>query len=114
MDVVSAILRRGLVGEHLVVGHVVPVNVIAGRAADNGRTDSEIADERGHCDIQHIISKTPAIWPSTRDHAAAKTSLDGTGQGIAAENAQPGESRVIGIQAAAGAIATQPAGTGRE
>src|ERR1035438_2517537 len=41
---VAPVLRGGFVREHLVVGHVVMVHVIARRPVDNGWPDAQIAD----------------------------------------------------------------------
>src|ERR1051326_1119955 len=83
---VASVLRGGFVWEDLVVGHVVPVHIVAGRTADGRRAGSEIADQRRHRDIHDVVSETAAIRPTARHRAAPKTGLNRAGQGIAAED----------------------------
>ena len=82
---ISAVLRRGFVGEDLVVSHVIPIHIVAGRTAKRRGTGSQIADEGGDGDIDHIIAEAPAIGPPARNDTTAKASLNGAGEGVAAE-----------------------------
>src|SRR4030095_1392319 len=64
MSVVPAVLWRRFVGEHFVERHVVPVDVVAGRPANDRRTDAQIADERRDGDVDDVVTKPPAVRPS--------------------------------------------------
>src|SRR6185369_10080631 len=63
MRVRAPVLRGGFVREDLVIGHVVEVHVIAGRAANHRRTYPQITDERGDCDVHHVIAEAPSVRP---------------------------------------------------
>ena len=95
--VISAVLRSGFVREDLVVGHVVEVQIVSRWAANDWWVDAEIADQGGHRDVHYIVAKTAAIRPAAWNNAIAKARLNLADQSVAAEDAQAGEARVIGI-----------------
>src|SRR5436189_143034 len=114
MAMIAAILRSGFVGEDFVVGHVVPIHVVAGWAANRRRAGAQIADESCDGNIHDIIAEAPAIRPTARNDAAAEAGLNGTGQRIAAKNAQARETGIVGIGAGAGAVSGEATGGRRE
>ena len=71
MGVIAAVLRRRFVREHLVEGHVVAINVVAG-GSDHWRTDAEIADERADRDIDDVVAESTSVRPAPRDGPTAK------------------------------------------
>src|SRR5215475_3364230 len=86
VTMITPVLRSRLVGEHFIVGHVVPIHVVARGTANNGRTGAQITDQRGDRNVHDIIAKAPTVRPATGNGAAAETSLDGAGEDVAAEN----------------------------
>src|SRR6476659_3758208 len=65
VGVIAPILRRRGIGEDLVVGHVVLVDVVASRPANDRRADAQVADQRRHRDVDHIVSEAPTVRPAT-------------------------------------------------
>ena len=86
MRVLAPVLRSGFVRKHLVERHVVSVDVVACRPPDDRRTRTQVADERRHGDVDHVVTKPPPVRPASRNHAAAEARLDLADQHIAAED----------------------------
>lgn len=76
MTMVSAVLRSGFVRKYLVVGHVIPIDVVPGWSANDWRTGAQIADKRSDSNIHDIVAKATPIGPTTGDSATAKTGLN--------------------------------------
>ncbi len=97
VGVVAAVLRRGFVREDLVVGHVIEVQIVARRTANDRWDDAKIADQSSHRDVHYIVAKTATVWPAAGNNAIAKARLDLADQSVAAKDAQAGEARVIRV-----------------
>src|SRR5207249_770509 len=87
--------------EHPVVLHVVVRDTVPWReGVDHGRNDFEVAEDRVHRDVHHVVAEATAIRPATgNESTVAKRVLDGAVQHITAKDAQPRE-LVRGIIAA--------------
>src|SRR5262245_38046823 len=110
----AAVEWRRRIREDLVVGDVVAVDVVAGRANDDRRADAQVADERRHRDIDNIVSKSAAVRPSAGHGAVTESCLDRTRQRVAAEDAQPRETHVVWIRRMVHAAAGKPRRRGRQ
>ena len=110
MGVVATVLRSGFVREDLVVGHVVEVQIVACRTANDWWVHAKIADQRSHRDVHYIVAKTATIRPAPGNNAIAKARLNLADQSVAGENAQPRKSRVIRVWTLLGPVAGQAAG----
>src|SRR5262245_48291322 len=110
MGVIAAVLRRGFVREDLVIGHVVEVQIVACWTANDWWIDSKIADQSSDRDVHYVVPKTATIRPAPGNDAIAKAWLNLADQSVAAENAQPRKSRIIGVGTLLGTIAGEPAG----
>ena len=97
MGVIAAVLRRRFVREDLVVGHVVEVQIVACRTTNDWWVHAKIADQRSHRYVHYVVAKTATIRPAPGNNAIAKARLNLADQSVAAENAQPGKSRVIRV-----------------
>src|ERR1041385_5027050 len=111
---IAPILRSGFVREDFVVNHVVMVQPVPGRSTDGGRTHPQIADQCRYRDVDDIVSETPSVRPTAGNGAAAKTALNRAGEGVAAEDTQPRETRVVRICRMIRAAARESAWAGRE
>ena len=65
---------------------------------------------RSHRDVHYVVAKTATIRPAPGNNAIAKAWLNLADQSVAAENAQPGKSRVIRVGPLLSPIAGQAAG----
>jgi hypothetical protein len=97
VGVIAAVLRRGFVREHLVVGHVVEIQIVSCRTANDWRIDAKIADQSRHRDVHYIVAKTAAVRPAAWNNAIAKARLNLADQSVAAKDAQPREARSSGL-----------------
>ena len=97
MRVIAPIERRRCVRKDLVVGDVVVVDVVARGTADDWRAHAEVADQRRHRNIDHVVAEAAPVRPAAGHHASAESGLDLAGQHVSAEDAQTREPRVIGI-----------------
>src|SRR5262245_65417574 len=109
MRVIAPVEWSRRIGEHLVVGDVVLVDVVASRSPNDWGADAEIADERGHRDVHDIVSKATAIRPAARNGSAAESRLDLARQHVPAEDAQTREPSVVWIVR----VTSSPAGQTR-
>jgi len=66
MRMIPSVLRSGFVGEHFVVSHVIGINIVAIRTADDGRAHAQIAGQCRDCDINHVIAEATAVSPAGR------------------------------------------------
>ena len=108
----ASVLRRGLVREDLVEGHVVMVHTVAGwEQIDDRRRHAQVAQQRVDRDVHHIVAKASAIGPTARDRAASETDLNCAGQSVATKDAQTREPGIIRIGARGGPVARQSAWT---
>src|SRR5262252_1177479 len=83
---IAPVLWCGLVREHFIVGHIVPIHVVARRAANSRRAGAQITNECRDRDVHNVIPKAPTVGPATGNGATAETSLDGAGQGVVPKN----------------------------
>src|SRR6187549_576445 len=86
MNVPAAVQRCGRVGEHLVVGDVVAVHVITRGTDNDRRADTEVADDRGHGDVEHVVAEPAAVGPAAWHDAVAEALLNLAGERVAAED----------------------------
>ena len=60
----------------------------ASGAADDWRAHTEIADQRRHRDLDHVVAEAAPVRPAAGDRASAEAGLDLAGQHVSAEDAQ--------------------------
>jgi len=87
MGVIPAILRRGFVGEHLVIGHVVPIHIVA-RSSNDRWAGAQVAKQSAHGDIDYVIAKATAIGPTAGNCSPAEAGLDGARQYVPAKDTE--------------------------
>src|SRR6266498_2720122 len=97
MGVIAAVLRRRFVREDFVVGHVVEIQSVACRTANDWWVHAKIADQSSYRDVHYIVAKTATIRPAPGNNAIAKAWLNLADQSVAAENAQPRKSGIIRV-----------------
>ena len=102
----TPIERRRGVGEDLVVGDVVGVDVVASRPTHDA--SRQVADQRGDRDIDDVITEAPAVRPTTRH----RNSLQRRKQRVAAEDAETREAGVVGVGRVHRTASRQPRGPG--
>ena len=85
VSVIAPVLWCGLVRKDLVENHIVTIHVVAEGTADGRRTGAEITGDCGYCDIEHVISESPAVGPAAWDYPVTKSGLDKADKNIAAE-----------------------------
>src|SRR6185369_894503 len=91
MLVVAAVLRCGLIRTEFIESPVVMIDpVTCWTTNDQVIRIAQVADQRSHCDVDNIISKAPAIGPSTRNKPTIlERVLNVALEHVAAEDAQP-------------------------
>lgn len=66
---------------------------------------AEVADGHRDGDVEHVVTETTTVWPTTGNGAIpTEFWLHFAGENVAAEDAQAGESGVIGARSAPPAI----------
>src|SRR5215471_13099021 len=97
MGVIAAVLRRGFIGEDLIVGHVIEIQIVACWTANDRWVHAKIADQSSHRDVHHIVAKTATIRPAAGNNSIAKARLNLADQSVIAKDAQAGEARVVRV-----------------
>ena len=114
VSMITAVLRRRLVREDLIVGHVVEVQIVPCWTANDWRVDAKIADQSSHRDVHYIVAKAAAVWPAAGNNAIAKAGLNLADQRVAAKDAQAGEARVIRVGTLLSPVTGQATGICRQ
>src|SRR5688572_5031482 len=99
MFVVAAVLRRRFVRKHFVESHVVLIDAVTCRTAnDQIIRIAQVADQSSHGYVYNVIAKATAIGPTARNEPAVlKRILNVALQHVAAEDAQTRESGVVRV-----------------
>src|SRR5437870_8602577 len=113
---VSTVLRSGFIREDLIESHVVPVDSVARRPADNQvRWIPQIADEDSDRNVGHVIPKSATIGPTARNETTVfEGILNLALQDIAAKHTQSGEACVVGVCRIARTVSSKARARSRE
>src|SRR5262249_31774215 len=116
VGMVSSVLRSGFIRKDLIESHVVPVDSVARRSADNQVWwVPQVADEGSDRNVGHVISKSATIRPTARNETAIfEGILNPALQDIAAEHTESGEARVIRISRIARTVSSKTRARSRE
>ena len=116
MPVDAAVLRRGLIREHLIIRHVVVIHAIAwGVQVDHRRGHAQVAQQCVDGNVDYIVAEAPAVGPAARNETAvAERILDFAFQNVAAKDTQSRETRIIRIGRVIRAAARKARLTGGE
>src|SRR5262249_624901 len=99
MLMVTTVLRRGLVRKDFVVSHIVTIDAVTCRTANDQMVRiAQVAYQGRYSYVHHVITKASAIWPTAGNETAiVERVLNVAVQDIATEDAQPRESWIIRI-----------------
>src|SRR5215510_12262350 len=107
MLMVATVLRCRLVRKDFVESHVVAIDAIACRSAnDQVIWIAQVADQRGDGDVDDIVAEAPAVRPSAwNEPAIFERILNVALQHVAAEDAQTRIASVVRVRRITGAPA---------
>src|SRR5689334_3511736 len=96
---VAAILRCRLVRKDLVETHVVAIDAIARRTANDQIVwIAQVTDQRRHSDVDNVVAEAPPVGPTARNEPTIlERILNVALEHIAAEDAQTRKPGVVGI-----------------
>lgn len=89
MNVITSILRGWLVRKYFIISHIVAIDIIAVRSANDRWAGPQITGQSRDRDVNHVITEATAIRPATGNRAAAEAGLNRAGKCVPAEDTQP-------------------------